>query len=350
MKAVAKLRPEAGAMAVIDLPAPEPGLGEALVQIQAGGICGTDVAIWHWHTAVVGQYAPTFPLIVGHEFSGKVIKPSTGGRVKVGEIVAINPQIACGHCYYCGLGRPTLCDDRKLMGGRINGGWTEFVCVPEQNLHPLPTGVDAAVAPLLEPLSVATHAVSERVATRTGDVVAIAGAGPIGLLCLILARAAGASHVMITGVGADKSRLRLAEELGGIPVNVDEQDPIAVIRSLQKGGADVVYETSGNAAVLDQSISMARRSGRVALIGLCHGNTVFKSTPVVLKELELIGSRGYNETTWSLMLRTLPAIARNVLKLVTHELPFDEFETALRLVEAREGAKIILRPESAGSA
>jgi threonine dehydrogenase-like Zn-dependent dehydrogenase len=116
MKAVAKLRPEAGAMAVIDLPTPEPGLGEALVQIQAGGICGTDVAIWHWHTAVVGQYAPTFPLIVGHEFSGKVIKPSTGGRVKVGEIVAINPQIACGHCYYCGLGQPTLCDDRKLMG------------------------------------------------------------------------------------------------------------------------------------------------------------------------------------------------------------------------------------------
>jgi D-arabinose 1-dehydrogenase-like Zn-dependent alcohol dehydrogenase len=73
MKAVAKLRPEAGAMAVIDLPTPEPGLGEALVQIQAGGICGTDVAIWHWHTAVVGQYAPTFPLIVGHEFSGKLL-------------------------------------------------------------------------------------------------------------------------------------------------------------------------------------------------------------------------------------------------------------------------------------
>jgi threonine dehydrogenase-like Zn-dependent dehydrogenase len=156
MKAVAKLRPEAAAMAVIGLPTPEPGPGEALVQIQAGGICGTDVALWHWHTAVVGQYAPTFPLIVGHEFSGKVIKPSTGGRVKVGEIVAINPQIACGHCYYCGLGRPTLCDDRKLMGGRINGGRTEFVCVPEQNLHPLPAGVDAAVAPLLEPLSQAS--------------------------------------------------------------------------------------------------------------------------------------------------------------------------------------------------
>jgi threonine dehydrogenase-like Zn-dependent dehydrogenase len=149
---------------------------------------------------------------------------------------------------------------------------------------------------------------------------------------------------------AERLATYLAEELGGIPVNVDEQDPIAVIRSLQKDGADVVYETSGSAAVLDQSISMARRSGRVALIGLCHGNTVFESTPVVLKELELIGSRGYNETTWSLMLRTLPAIARDVLKLVTHELPFDEFETALRLVEAREGAKIILRPESAGSA
>jgi 2-desacetyl-2-hydroxyethyl bacteriochlorophyllide A dehydrogenase len=349
MKAVAKLRPEPGAMALIDLPIPEPRAGEALVQIQAGGICGTDVAIWHWHTAVVGQYAPNFPLIVGHEFSGKVIRPSTSGRVKSGEIVAINPQIACGHCYYCGLGRPTLCDDRKLMGGRINGGWTEFVCVPEQNLHPLPVEVDAAVAPLLEPLSVAVHAVCERVPVRPGDVAAIIGAGPIGLLCLILAKAAGASHVLITGVEADKNRLQLAEKLGGIPINVEEHDPVAMIRRLQNDGADVVYETSGNAAVLDQSIAMSRRSGRVGLIGLCHGNTVFKSTPIVLKELELIGSRGYNETTWSLMMRVLPAIASDVQKLVTHEVPFDDFEAALRLVEDRQGAKIILRPGSAGT-
>jgi 2-desacetyl-2-hydroxyethyl bacteriochlorophyllide A dehydrogenase len=343
MKAIAKLRPEPGAMAVIDLPEPAASSDRVLLRIQAGGICGTDVAIWKWHEAVVGQYAPSFPLIVGHEFAGQVIAGGTG-RVKVGDIVAVNPQIACGKCHYCGLGRPTLCEDRKLMGGRINGGWTEVVSVPEQNLYPLPEGVDASVAPLLEPLSVATHAVLERVPVRAGDVVAIIGAGPIGLLCAVLALHAGASKVLITGIGADTARLELARQLGSIPLDSEREDAVAAVRRLQRDGADVVYETSGAAVTLEQAIAMTRRGGAVGLIGLCHGPSQILSTPVVLRELALIGSRGYNETTWALMMRTLPAVESAVRRLVTHELPYADFETALSLVQSRTGGKIILRP------
>jgi len=343
MKAVAKLRPEPGAMALIDVAEPVRRPGEVLIRISAGGICGTDVAIWKWHEAVVGQYAPAFPLIVGHEFAGTVVA-SDSPRVPVAAVVAVNPQIACGHCRYCGLGRPTLCDDRRLMGGRINGGWTEYVSVPEWNVHPLPQGTDAAVAPLLEPLSVATHAVLERVPVRSGDVVAVIGAGPIGILCATLALAAGARHVLITGVGADAGRLRMARELGAVPVDIEAQDPMQVLRGLQADGADIVYETSGVASTLEQAIQMTRRAGSVGLIGLCHGASTFKSTPVVLKELALIGSRGYNETTWSLMMNVLPRVAGDVLKLVTHQVPYGEFERALQMVERREGTKIILRP------
>jgi threonine dehydrogenase-like Zn-dependent dehydrogenase len=240
MKAVAKLRPENGAMALIDIPEPKPAPGEALIKVSAGGICGTDVAIWKWHEAVVGQYAPTFPLIVGHEFAGMVVRPGPSGRAAAGDIVAVNPQIACGHCEYCALGRPTLCIDRKLMGGRINGGWAEFVAVPEQNLYPLPKSVDAALAPLLEPLTVAVHAVIERVPVKQGDVVAVIGAGPIGLLTALLALHSGAMDVMITGVTADAARLALARKLGCIPVNVDETEPLKVMRALQTDGADIV--------------------------------------------------------------------------------------------------------------
>lgn len=343
MKAVAKLRPEPGAMALIDVDPPTRADGEVLIRISAGGICGTDVAIWRWYEAVVGQYAPSFPLIVGHEFAGTVIE-SSGSRAEVGDVVAVNPQIACGRCRYCGLGRPTLCDNRKLMGGRIDGGWTEFVSVPQWNVHPLPPGVDSAVAPLLEPLSVATHAVIERVPVRSGDVVAVIGAGPIGILCAILAIAAGASKVMVTGVAADRGRLRLATAIGAVPVDIDDNDPMVVLRGLQADGADVVYETSGVASTLDQAVAMCRRGGRIGLIGLCHESGAFKSTPVVLKELALIGSRGYNETTWSIMLSVLPGVCADVLKLVTHQVSFADFETALRLVQDREGSKVILRP------
>lgn len=344
MKAIVKLRPEPGAMALIDLAQPVPAPGEVLVKITAGGICGTDVAIWKWHEAVVGQYKPSFPLIVGHEFAGVVVGNGTSGRVKAGDTVAVNPQIACGHCHYCGQGRPTLCNDRKLMGGRINGGWTEYVCVPEQNLYVLPSGIDAGVAPLLEPLSVATHAVIERVPVHAGDVVAIIGAGPIGILCAILALAAGASKVFVTGVAADARRLSLARELGAVTVNIDEQDPMVVLARLQADGADVVYETSGVAAVLAQATAMARRGGQVGLIGLCHGPSELKSTPIVLRELALIGSRGYNETTWAIMMRILPSVVGSVSKLISHNVDFSDFERALRLIEGREGMKVILRP------
>ncbi len=343
MKAIAKLRPEAGAMALIDIDRPDRRPGEVLVRIAAGGICGTDVAIWKWHEAVVGQYAPAFPLIVGHEFAG-VVEASDAGGPAPGTVVAVNPQIACGRCRYCGMGRPTLCDDRRLMGGRIHGGWTEYVSVPARNVFALPAGTDAAVAPLLEPLSVATHAVLERVPVRAGDTVAVIGAGPIGLLCAVLALRAGASRVMITGVAADAGRLRIARAIGAVPVNIDEQDPLAVLQGLQRDGADVVYETSGVAATLDPAVAMTRRGGSIGLIGLCHGGGFFRSTPVVLKELSLVGSRGYNETTWQLMMGVLPEVVGQVLQLVTHEVEFRDFERALRMVEGREGTKIILRP------
>ncbi|MGH6860272.1 MAG: zinc-dependent alcohol dehydrogenase, partial [Phyllobacterium sp.] len=263
MKAVAKLRPENGAMSLIDLDRPVPKPGEALIKITAGGICGTDVAIWKWHESVVGQYAPTFPLVVGHEFAGTVMSASPACRAVMGDTVAVNPQIACRQCEYCMLGRPTLCVDRRLMGGRIDGGWTEYVTVPEQNIYPLPKGVDSAVAPLLEPLSVATHAVLERVQVRPGDVVVVIGAGPIGLLVAILAKTAGASNVVITGIGADAGRLELARKLGAIPINVEESEPIGVVKALQWDGADIVYETSGNASVFDQAVGLSRRTGRI---------------------------------------------------------------------------------------
>ncbi len=344
MKAILKLRPEPGAMALRQVEPPARAAGEALIRITGAGICGTDVSIWKWYEAVVGQYAPTFPLIVGHEFAGVVEDPGEDVRLKAGDTVAVNPQIACGRCYYCGLGRPTLCENRKLMGGRVNGGWTELVAVPAYNVHPLPAGIDPRVAPLLEPLSVATHAVIERVPVRPGDVVAVVGAGPIGILCAVLALAAGASEVVVTGVSADKGRLALARTLGATPVNVDDADPVSVVTKIQRDGADVVYETSGNAAVLGQTIAMARRSGRIGLIGLCQGTSELRSTPVVLRELEIIGSRGYNETTWALMMKALPPVTAAVLQLVTHEMPYEDFEHALRLVETRQCSKIVLRP------
>ena len=148
-----------------------------------------------------------------------------------------------------------------MMGGHIDGGWTEMICVPAAQVFALPQGVDPAVAPLLEPLAVAVHAVMEQVPLRAGDAALIIGAGPIGLLCGILALEAGASRVVITGVADDAGRLELARELGMEAVDVDVDDPAA---AFGPEGADVIYETSGNAAVAERMLMLVRKAGRLS--------------------------------------------------------------------------------------
>lgn len=343
LKAVAKLGPVDGALELIEATMPELQPGMALIEVNAAGICGTDLALWRWQTSVVDQYNPTFPVILGHEFSGTVAVPSGPRGLPPGTLVGINPQISCRRCFYCSSGNPTLCMDRSLMGARINGGWAEFVAVPEENLYALPPGTQPGVAPLLEPLCVAAHAVLERVPPMPGDVVAVVGAGPIGLLTAILALDAGAGCVMVTGINGDEDRLRLAGELGAIPINIKETDPAAAIRHLQADGADVIYETSGSHLAIGQAVSLVRRSGRVGLIGLAHTQSELLATPVVLREISLIGSRGYNETTWSRMARILPRVQDKAMKLISHKFPLSDFEEGLKLVSEKSGVnKVIL--------
>ncbi|HWK77745.1 zinc-dependent alcohol dehydrogenase [Microbacterium sp.] len=341
MKAVAKLRPESGALELIEIPAPKPAAGEVLIHVGEAGICGTDISLWKWREEVVAQYAPKFPLVLGHEFSGTVM--TAGALVSEGAVVGINPQVACRRCVYCYAGRPTLCRDRTLIGARVNGGWAEFVSVPEENLFELPPGVDLSVLPVLEPLAVATHAVQERARPVPGETVLIFGAGPIGLLTLVLALDAGVGAVYVAD--PDASRLKSAAALGGIPIDVTSVDPVQVVRDNTFDGVDLVFETSGNHTVPAQAVASARGGARIALIGLAHSPADLLTTPIVLKELELIGSRGYNESSWIQMMRVLPRIQTEVAGIITHRFPLEEFETALRLVaEGSDVGKVALIP------
>ena len=344
MKAVAKLAPKPGALELIDIPIPKRREGEVLLRTLAAGICGTDVSLWHWRESIGATYSPEFPVVLGHEFAGEVVDCDPNARVAIGDIVAVNPNVGCGQCIYCNLGRPTLCDQRKFMGGNLNGGWAEYVAVPLPNCYRLPEGADPAVAPLLEPFTVAYHAVCERVRPRGGDTVAVIGAGPIGLLILILAKACGAEKVFISGLGADVERLTLAKRLGAIPVNVDEEDLTETIKQTSSQGANIVYETSAAPVALQQGIQCVAKGGSIGVLGLCHRESSLESLPIVTKEISMIGSRGYNDTTWNRMVHLVKKLTPEMLQLVTHELKLDQFETALHMVEQRSATKIILRP------
>lgn len=345
MKAIAKVAAERGAIQMIDLPLPSRARGEAIVRITGAGICGTDVSIWLWRPAIAKAYAPSFPVIVGHEFSGIVEDCDVNDRVTAGDLVVVNPQLACGECFYCALGEQTQCDHRRLMGGHVNGGWVEYVAVPLRNLIKVPAHVNPAVVPLIEPLSVAVHSVCQRVIPRQGDVVAVMGAGPIGLMNAILAKAAGASAVLVSGLAQDAARLQLAGDLGMVAVNVGTEDLMAAVQRFAARGADIVYECTGSPNGLAEAARIVRKAGRVAMLGLPGTPSTIETTPLVMRQIELIGTRAYNDSTWPLTIRLLDRIADDALKLITHDLPLREYARALELVERGEATKVILRPE-----
>ncbi|HEX6463767.1 MAG TPA: alcohol dehydrogenase catalytic domain-containing protein, partial [Vicinamibacterales bacterium] len=345
MKAIAKIAGERGAIEMIDVPTPTRKEGAAIVRITGAGICGTDVSIWLWRPAIAQAYAPRFPVIVGHEFSGIVEECDPNDGVSRGDLVVVNPQLACGECFYCALGEQTQCDHRKLMGGHVDGGWVEYVAVPIRNLIRVPPQVNPAVVPLVEPLSVAVHSVCQRVIPRQGDVVVVMGAGPIGLMNAILAKAAGASIVFVSGLPQDGPRLALARDLGMVPINVGEQDPVDAVQRFQSRGADVAYECTGAPTGLADATRIVRKAGRIALIGLPGTASTIETTPLVMRQLELIGTRGYNDSTWPLTMKLLDRITDDVLKLISHEMPLRDYHRALELVQSGQATKVILRPE-----
>lgn len=345
MKAIAKIAAERGAIEIIDVPRPSRTRDEAIVRITGAGICGTDVSIWLWRPAIAKAYSPQFPVIVGHEFSGVVEDCDPNDRVARGDLVVVNPQLACGECFHCALGEQTQCDHRKLMGGHIDGGWTEYVAVPLRNLIKVPPHVNPAVVPLVEPLSVAVHSVCQRVVPRQGDLVVVMGAGPIGLMNAILARAAGASAVLVSGLAQDTARLKLAQDLGMVPVNVGRDDLMDAVQRFAARGADVVYECTGAPTGMAEAARIVRKAGRVALIGLPGTPSTIDTTPLVMRQVELIGTRAYNDSTWPLTIKLLERITDDALKLVTHDLPLRDYAHALELVERGQATKVILRPE-----
>lgn len=345
MKAIAKVAAERGAIEMIDLPMPSRARHEAIVRITGAGICGTDVSIWLWRPAIAQAYAPSFPVIVGHEFSGVVEDCDPNDRVARGDVVVVNPQLACGECFYCALGEQTQCDHRKLMGGHINGGWTEFVAVPLRNLLRVPGHVNPAVVPLVEPLSVAVHSVCQRVVPRQGDLVVVMGAGPIGLMNAMLAKTAGASAVLVSGLAQDTARLALAADLGMVAVNTGSEDLLDAVQRFSARGADVVYECTGAPTGMAEAARIVRKAGRVALIGLPGTPSTIETTPLVMRQVELIGTRAYNDSTWPLTIKLLDRITDDALKLITHDLPLRDYARALDLVHGGQATKVILRPE-----
>lgn len=299
---------------------------EVLVRIKAAGICGSDLHIIRG----TNPYA-TYPRIIGHEASG--IVEAVGSQVtalKPGDPVVLEPILSCGHCYACSHGRPNVCEHLQVRGVHLDGGFAQYLVSEEKYLHRLPAGLDLNVAALIEPFTIGAQA-NARAATQPGDTVLIHGAGPIGLIAMLVAKSLGA-RCMVSEI--NPSRREKASQLGADAV-IDplHTDLEAEIMRLTDGkGANVIHEATGVPSLLAQSVKLASTAGRIVAFAYGAEPIPIDFMQVNKKELTLLGLR-HQTYQFEPMIRFVAQHEQTARQLISHQLPLGDYKSAFELFD-----------------
>jgi L-iditol 2-dehydrogenase len=327
-----------------DVPVPRPEQGEVLVRVGACGICGTDLKI----VAGIykGSWPPALPFIQGHEWAGTVAALGEGVTgLQVGDRVAAENHKGCGMCANCRRGRYNLCEVArskgkayKLYGHSAQGAFAEYAARPASLLHKLPEAVSFEEGTIVNQGALGLHAI-RRCRIEPGDTVVVIGPGLVGLITVQLAKAVGATRVIMAGRGL---RLELAKELGADDVvDISSTDTVEGIRALTDGrGADCAFECAGAPESVVASINCVKRGGRVALIGLTGNMPIDLNTDrLVLDEIDVFGVRS-SPNTYPQLITLIASGKVNVRKLVSGIYPLECITEAFEAFRNREGGAI----------
>ncbi len=335
MKAVVYDSPRS--FTVTEIPTPDPGPGEVRVRVRQTGICATDL---HIHN---GKVFAEFPLTPGHELVGPVdaLGDGTDG-FRVGEYVAVNPNMNCGHCAYCRVGNPLMCANLKGMGTNWPGAFAEYVVVPASLVYSV-DGIDPDTSVFAEPTACAMHGV-RTLSPPPGSSALVFGAGPTGVLLTQLIAHGGAASVTVAASSAFK--LRRALDLGiDATYLMDRADLAGDVAKLKAGGGfDLVVDATGSAAVSEQCVPLTRNGGTVMFYGVTEPEDLVRVSPydVYRREITVKGSFAAIDT-FPLAIAALRTGRARTDGLITHRFKLDDIAAALEALRGdRTVHKIIL--------
>lgn len=271
----------------IDIEKPEPKKGEALLKIEAAGICGSDIGAFRGVNNLV-----SYPRIIGHELSGVIVSIPDDNNpkgLKPGDRVVVDPYLHCDHCYPCRIGRTNCCVDLKTLGVHVDGGMREYFCHPAHMLVKMPDGMTFEQAAMAEPLTISMHGI-HRGAFKEGEFCAVIGAGPIGLAAAMTAQAYGGHAILIDLV---QERLDFAKKVGiEYTINSGKEDAAKKICEITNGDmAQLVMECSGANAAIRATLDYASNAGRITLTGWPKKETSLPTDVITKKELDIRGGR-----------------------------------------------------------
>ena len=338
MRALVKAKAEPG-LWMQDVPRPEPGDTEVLIRVRKTSICGTDLHILHWDDWA--ESTIPVPMVVGPEFVGEIAELGAAvNGLEIGQRVAGEGHITCGHCRNCKGGRREFCHNHTGVGVTRPGAFADYIVIPAQNVFVVPDHISDDVAAVLDPLGNATHT-----ALRfdvVGEDVLVTGAGPIGVMATAIVRHIGARQIVVTDIS--RYRLEMAAAHGAtrvVDVRSEDLEPVMAELGMSEG-FDVGLEMSGAESAFNQMLESMNHGGRIAVLGIPAGPMTLLVNDVIFKGLEIQGIYGRRIfETWYKMAAMLQS-GLDISGIVTHRLPADRFEEAFEIVDGGECGKVIL--------
>jgi len=304
---------EPGRLDVVERPAPHVGAGEVLIRIRSVGLCGTDYHIFAGRHPFL-----EYPRVMGHELAGEIVQTSPGSSFQVGQIVAINPYLACGTCIACRKGKPNACMNIRVLGVHTDGGMCELLTVPERAVLDA-TGLTLDQAAMIEFLAIGCHAVS-RAGVAPGARALVVGAGPIGIAAGLFARLRGAAVTLVDTRGA---RLAYAREALGF-TDVVEASPALSAALLERTSSemfDVVFDATGALAAMAQSLNYVAHGGTLVFVGVAPGDLVLSDPEFHKRETTLLASRNALNTDFEQVIAAIRSGDIPTAALQTHSVP-----------------------------
>lgn len=318
-----------------ELPDPVARGKEVVVKMEAAGICGTDIESLYKPKGVK-EITP------GHEISGVVVDADRARLVKVGDRVVVNCHVTCGHCHHCRNGDLIFCPALSVIGFEKHGGFAEFVLVPEECCYPLPDDISFEVGCLFTDALATPYRAVKQLGIIAGGHLAVFGAGPIGLLAMIVGKFFGAR---VTILDINPYRLEMARELGAdYALDPRVTNFVEICGEVTGGnGFDAIVECSGSPLAVKNALDVVKKRGTIVQVGVCEEVTINLYEKLVIKELTIYGSRNCNAREYEEIVH-LARLNPQIEKVITHRFKLTEAEEAFKVAASGRAGKVLLQP------
>lgn len=344
MKGICKMRPDVGAEYRTDIPIPQIGEDEVLMKVHATAICGTDLHIYHWN-----EYAATrmkhLPMVFGHETAGEIVEMGKNvSGYQIGDRIAVETHVPCGHCLQCRTGNPHICENMRVFGVTDPGAFAEYAVVPKACIVRLDDALSYEQGAMLEAMGAGVHGVEK--AQVKGKTVLVSGCGAIGLMAIGACKAHGAKQIIACDMFDEK--LELAKVMGAdLTVNSGKASVVDVVRQATDGsGADAAIDITGNGKAIVAGIRALRKGGIMVSVGLPDGEIPINLTEdIIYREIVYTGISGRRMfETWEDCMQIIQTPGFSLEPAIGGIYPMSEFEKALNAIQSGVPGKMILIP------